>query len=67
MLTETNLLLFVGASLALLAVPGPDTIFVLTRGISGGRKIALTSASGVCAGLCLHTVSAAVELSAILR
>ena len=66
-MTETNLLLFVCASLALLAVPGPDTIFVLTRGISGGRKIALTSASGVCVGLCLHTVFAAVGLSAILR
>lgn len=64
---ETNLLLFIGASLALLAVPGPDTIFVLTRGISGGRKVALASAAGVCVGLCLHTVFAAVGLSAILR
>ena len=67
MVTETNLLLFVGASLALLAVPGPDTIFVLTRGISGGRKVALASAAGVCVGLCLHTVFAAVGLSAVLR
>jgi hypothetical protein len=59
-------LVFVGASLALIVIPGPDMIYVLTRGISGGRKVALVSAAGVCIGLCVHSVLAAVGLSAIL-
>ena len=67
MLTGTNLLVFAGASLALIVIPGPDMIYVLTRGISGGRKVALVSAAGVCIGLCVHSMFAAVGLSEILR
>ena len=67
MIIGTNLLVFVGVSLALIVIPGPDMIYVLTRGISGGRKVALVSAAGVCIGLCVHSVLAAVGLSAILQ
>lgn len=66
MLLETNLLLFLTASLALIATPGPDNIYVLTRGIAQGRKAALVSAVGVCCGLVAHTTLAAVGLSALL-
>lgn len=63
---DTNLLLFVTASLALIVVPGPDMIYVLTRGVSQGRPAALVSAAGVCSGVLVHTAFAAVGLSAIL-
>jgi threonine/homoserine/homoserine lactone efflux protein len=63
---DTNLLLFVTASLALIAVPGPDMIYVLTRGVSQGRAAALVSAVGVCSGIQVHTAFAALGLSAIL-
>ena len=63
---DTNLLLFVIASLALIVVPGPDMIYVLTRGISQGRAAGLVSAIGVCSGILVHTAFAAVGLSAIL-
>jgi threonine/homoserine/homoserine lactone efflux protein len=63
---DTNLLLFVTASLALIVVPGPDMIYVLTRGASQGRAAGLVSAVGVCSGLQVHTAFAAVGLSAIL-
>jgi threonine/homoserine/homoserine lactone efflux protein len=33
-LPETNLILFLTASLALIVAPGPDNILVLTRGIA---------------------------------
>lgn len=63
---ETNLLFFVTASMALILVPGPDMIYVMTRGISQGRPGGLVSAAGVCSGILVHTAFATVGLSAIL-
>lgn len=67
MLTDMNLALFLTASLALIATPGPDMIYVVTRGVSQGRRVGLVSAWGVCAGLVFHTALAAAGLSALLR
>jgi threonine/homoserine/homoserine lactone efflux protein len=63
---DTNLLLFITASLVFIVVPGPDMIFFLTRSVSQGRVAGLVSAVGVCAGLQVHTAFAVVGLSAIL-
>ena len=63
---DTNIALFVAASLAVIFAPGPDNIYVLTRGVAQGREVALASAWGMCSGLLLHTTLAAVGLSAIL-
>ena len=65
-MSQTTLILFVAASLALIVVPGPDMIYVATRGIARGRRAGLISTAGVCSGVCVHTVLAAVGLSAIL-
>jgi threonine/homoserine/homoserine lactone efflux protein len=66
-LPETNLILFLTASLALIVAPGPDNILVLTRGIAQGRSAALASAAGASVGLVIHSVFAAVGLSALLQ
>ena len=63
---DTNIALFVAASLAVIIAPGPDNVYVLTRGIAQGREVALISAWGMCSGLLFHTTLAAVGLSAIL-
>ena len=63
---DTNIALFVAASLAVIFAPGPDNVYVLTRGIAQGREVALISAWGMCSGLLFHTTLAAVGLSAIL-
>lgn len=63
---DANIALFVAASLAVIVAPGPDNIYVLTRGVAQGRKVALASAWGMCSGLLFHTTLAAVGLSAIL-
>ncbi len=65
-LLNANLTLFIPASLALIATPGQDNIYILTRGISQGRLGALVSTWGVCTGLLVHTAFAALGLSAIL-
>ncbi len=67
MLREMNLILFLTASLALIVAPGPDNILVLTRGIAQGRGAALVSAAGASLGLVVHSVFAAVGLSALLQ
>ena len=63
---DVNIALFVAASLAVIVAPGPDNIYVLTRGVAQGRRVALASAWGMCSGLLFHTTLAAVGLSAIL-
>jgi threonine/homoserine/homoserine lactone efflux protein len=65
-LPDANIALFVAASLAVIVAPGPDNIYVLTRGVAHGREVALASAWGMCSGLLFHTTLAAVGLSAIL-
>lgn len=46
-----NLGLFAAASLALVLTPGPNTLYVMTRGIAQGRKAALISALGASWGI----------------
>jgi threonine/homoserine/homoserine lactone efflux protein len=65
-LLDADIALFVAASLAVIVAPGPDNIYVLTRGIAQGRAVALASAWGMCSGLLFHTTLAALGLSAIL-
>lgn len=61
-----TLLLFAGAALALLVVPGPSVIYIVTRGIHQGRAAALVSVVGVTTATLVHTAFAAAGLSAIL-
>lgn len=63
---DANIALFIAASLAVIVAPGPDNVYVLTRGVAQGREVALASAWGMCSGLLFHTTLAAVGLSAIL-
>jgi threonine/homoserine/homoserine lactone efflux protein len=66
MLPETDLLLFLAASLVVILAPGPDNILVLMRGVTQGRGAALVSAAGASLGLMIHSGFAAVGLSALL-
>ena len=59
--------LFVTAAVALVLTPGPDTVFVLTQGISAGKRGGVASALGVSTGVLVHTAGAALGLAALLR
>jgi threonine/homoserine/homoserine lactone efflux protein len=61
-----TLALYLGAVVALVLAPGPDTIYVLTRGMQG-RSAGVQSALGVSTGVLLHTLAAALGLAALLR
>lgn len=62
----TSLTVFVGASLALLLLPGPAVLYIVARSVSQGRGAGVVSALGVGLGSMCHVVAAALGLSALL-
>ena len=64
--TSSTLALFAIAALALIIVPGPNVMYIVTRGITQGRTAALVSSLGVQTGACVHVAAAALGLSALV-
>jgi threonine/homoserine/homoserine lactone efflux protein len=58
--------LFVLAALALLLVPGPSVLYIVTRSIEQGRSAGLVSVLGVHLGSLVHITAAAIGLSSLL-
>ena len=67
MFNSTNFMLFFVASWLLIITPGPDMLYVITRGISQGRVAGILSAMGVTFGLLIHTLFAALGLAVLLQ
>jgi threonine/homoserine/homoserine lactone efflux protein len=63
---HTSLLIFVSAAALLLAIPGPAVLYIVGRSIGQGRNAGLVSALGIGVGTLIHTLAAAVGLSALL-
>lgn len=62
-----SITLFVMASLALIITPGPDLVYVLARGMAGGKRSGVVSAIGVTSGIFVHTLAAALGLAVVLQ
>jgi threonine/homoserine/homoserine lactone efflux protein len=60
------LLLFALAALIICAVPGPAVIYIVSKGVAGGRRTALTAVLGVHGGTLVHIVAATLGLSALV-
>ena len=66
-LFDTSTLLAFGlTAAALVAAPGPGQALVLTRTLQGGTRSGLVTAFGLEIGTAVHTLAAALGLSAIL-
>jgi len=63
----SNLILFATIIVVLALTPGPDVIYITTRGIAQGRRAALLSTVGICIGYLVYTMLAALGLSAVLQ
>lgn len=61
-----NLLAFLLSSFLLWITPGSDTLYILARSIAQGRRAGLMSVLGISSGILVHTLFAAIGLSAIL-
>ena len=66
MIAPDRLALFVGAALALLLVPGPAVLYIVTRSIHQGRRAGLVSVLGIHLGTLVHITAATAGLSALL-
>lgn len=62
-----DILLFLIAAVMLTLAPGPDNIYVLTRGIAQGKKAGLIAALGFSSGLFFHTLLAVFGFAAVIK
>jgi len=67
MIESSQLFMFMAASFLLCLAPGPDNIYVLTQGITKGKKAAIITTLGLCSGLIIHTTAAALGISVIFQ
>lgn len=63
----TLVLGFAVACVVLNLVPGPGMMFTVAHGIAGGRRAGVVAALGMASGTVVHTVAAALGLSALLN
>ena len=67
MMIETATLMSFGlASAALVAMPGPATLYIVTRSLDQGKKAGLASVLGISTVAMVHFLAAGLGLSAIL-
>jgi threonine/homoserine/homoserine lactone efflux protein len=62
----STIVVFALAGLVLVAIPGPNLIYIATRSLSQGRRAGVASALGVGTGTLVHVTAAAVGLSALI-
>ncbi len=63
---STTLMVVAFASLALVVIPGPAVVYILTRSVSQGRNAGLVSAVGVNLGSTVHVLAAVAGLTVLL-
>ena len=61
-----HLALFMASGLLLAMTPGQDTLYIVGRTVSQGRRAGLLSVLGIVTGCAVHAVAAASGLSAVL-
>src|SRR5688572_2027265 len=61
-----HLALFVASGLLLNITPGQDTLYIVGRTISQGRRAGVLSVLGISSGAMIHTLAATSGLAAIL-
>jgi threonine/homoserine/homoserine lactone efflux protein len=58
--------IFLVTGIVLNLTPGPDTFYILGRSMAQGRSAGIASVLGISTGSLVHTLSAALGLSALL-
>jgi threonine/homoserine/homoserine lactone efflux protein len=62
-----ELLAFCGVAAILVVTPGPDMALVARNALVGGRPAVPITVLGICAGIVVHALAAAIGLSALLK
>ncbi|WP_298608240.1 LysE family translocator [uncultured Thiothrix sp.] len=58
--------LFIISGVLLNLMPGPDTLFIMSKSASQGWKAGVVASLGICSGVYVHVFAAAFGLSALL-
>jgi threonine/homoserine/homoserine lactone efflux protein len=58
--------LFIATALAILAIPGPAVLYIVSRSIDQGRSAGLASMFGITSGTIVHVTLATVGLSSLI-
>lgn len=66
MLDWSKLSLFISVTALLVFMPGPNTLYIIARGVEQGRRAGVVSSLGVQVGSLVHIAAAALGLSALL-
>ena len=66
MIGTINLTTFIITGIGLNLYPGPDTMYIISRSLSQGKRAGVLSALGISTGGLCHTILAGLGLSAIL-
>ena len=64
--SASTLALFALAALALIAIPGPNMLFVAAQSMSGGRRNGIAAAAGLLTGTLIYVVAAAAGVAALI-
>lgn len=67
MIDPTSFTVFLVAALVITVTPGPDMLYILTRGIGQGVWAGLLSALGMSVGMLCHTTAVVLGLATVLR
>jgi threonine/homoserine/homoserine lactone efflux protein len=62
----STLAFFAAAALALIVIPGPAVLYVVSQGLESGRVGGVVSALGIAAGGLVHVLAAAVGISSLV-
>ncbi|QNK03110.1 LysE family translocator [Dyella telluris] len=61
-----TLLLFAATVLPLIAVPGPDMLYIASQAVASNARAGLLATAGVCTGYVLHSLLVAFGLAAVI-
>ena len=67
MIPASNLAAFALAALVLIAIPGPSVLFVISRGVVLGRRAALATVLGNCAGVYVQVAAVALGIGVLVE
>ena len=67
MIAADALLTFAVTAVLLIVVPGPSVLFVVSRGVSLGRRAALVTVAGNAVGIYLQVLAVAIGLGAVIE
>jgi threonine/homoserine/homoserine lactone efflux protein len=62
-----QLLAFLGVSLVVIVVPGPDTALTIRNALAGGRRPGVATAAGVATGQAVWTVATSVGIAELIQ